>query len=322
MEEWQRHKPEWITLHVVELTDVPRKIGGVGHARKTGMDLAYDLAVDKHNAIIVCYDADCTCTDNYLTHIASEFKANEKADVATIYFEHDTHNSQAIVDYELFLRYHYQGLKYTGYPYAYQTIGSSMAVRADTYQQFGGMNQRKAGEDFYFLHKIIPYREVIEINDCCVFPSNRTSDRVPFGTGHAVAKHQESACKTYYTYHPSIYQDIQLLVSSFNTVTLEGGLKLEAVSPEIKAFLAYQKFDQAYQQFVQQAKSDRILQTSLFRWLNGFRMLKLVHHLRDKQYTNIPLNEAVTLFWKINNVTRINQSNTDWLHLFRTLEKQ
>ena len=91
--------------------------------------------------------------------------------------------------YELHLRYLNLFSRFTGFPYAYHTIGSCFGVRAETYASQGGMNKRKAGEDFYFLHKIIPLGEFREINNTCVIPSPRESDRVPFGTGAAIGKY-------------------------------------------------------------------------------------------------------------------------------------
>lgn len=320
LKHWQA-KPDWINLTVIEVQDVPVKIAGVGNARKIGMDKAYDLSQNKRDSIIICYDADCTCSLNYLTSIEKAFTANTLYDIATIYFEHEEAGADAIIDYELFLRYHYQGLKFAGYPYAYQTIGSSMAVRAETYNKFGGMNQRKAGEDFYFLHKIIPYRQVLEINNCTVIPSARTSDRVPFGTGHAVAKFQESICKTYYTYDPSIYLEVKRLMQAVESATLTK-TSIDGVSSDISRFLISQNFEQAYQQFIKQSKSDDLFRQSVYRWLNGFRMLKLVHYLRDQSYTNVPINQAVSRFWNMKYSVTLRQSNKEWLQRFRSLEKE
>jgi glycosyltransferase involved in cell wall biosynthesis len=317
---WLPNKPPWLNLQVLHITDVPYKVAGVGNARKIGMDKAFDLAKNKEESVILCYDADCTCTSNYLSSIVQSFESHPNHDIATTYFEHPIGNNHAIVDYELFLRYHYQGLKYAEYPYAYQTIGSSMAVRGNTYKAFGGMNQRKAGEDFYFLHKIIPYRKVIEIKNCAVIPSARTSDRVPFGTGHAVAKYDSSRCKTYYTYHPAIYQEIRSLTKCISGCTLSD-LSLD-VSDEIRNFMVHEKFEEASSKIRQQSKSDALFQQNIFRWLNGFRMLKLVHHLRDTKHTNLPINEAVSQFWKLHYGQEEQLNNTAWLEKFRNLERQ
>ncbi len=321
LEEWKSNsEPGWLKLLILNISHKSKKIAGVGNARKIGMDYAYALSANPKKQVLVCYDADCTCSSDYLVEIEKAFAISD-TDLATIYFEHDMISSQAIVDYELFLRYHFQGLRSTGYPYAFQTIGSSMAVRGNVYQQFGGMNQRKAGEDFYFLHKLIPYRNVVEINSCTVFPSSRESDRVPFGTGNAVDKYNESTCKTYYTYHPDIYAVIGLLIKAFQETRLETELSLEHLPLDIAHFLNQENFINAFTNFRKQSKTDHQLQTNLFRWLNGPRMLKLVHHLRDKAFMNIPINGAVSLFWETQFGEQIDLTNRDWLKKLRRLEK-
>ena len=62
---------------------------------------------------------------------------------------------EAIMKYELYLRYYRLALEYTGHPHAYHCIGSAFAVRTLDYVAQGGMNKRQAGEDFYFLQKLI-----------------------------------------------------------------------------------------------------------------------------------------------------------------------
>ena len=94
----------------------------------------------------------------------------------------------AIALYELHLRYYLHSVRSTGYPHAFHTVGSAFAVRADIYCQEGGMNRRQGGEDFYFIQKVAQRGSWSECNETCVYPSPRPSDRVPFGTGPAVAR--------------------------------------------------------------------------------------------------------------------------------------
>ena len=78
-----------------------------------------------------------------------------------------------------------------------------MAVRPEAYMKQGGMNRRKAGEDFYFLNKIMSLGGFGECAETTIYPSPRTSKRVPFGTGQAVLRNVET--KTYTTYgHSSV----------------------------------------------------------------------------------------------------------------------
>ena len=111
-----------------------------------------------------------------------------------------------------------QALRYTHFPYAFHTIGSCLAVRGSAYVKQGGMNRRKAGEDFYFLQKIIPLGNFGEINSTRVIPSARVSDRVPFGTGKAMMKWYESGEKVFKSYNPEIYEELFKLFSGIDNL--------------------------------------------------------------------------------------------------------
>ena len=159
-------------VHVFTAFDLPKKHAGVGLARKILMDEAvYRFeAVQNKKGIIICYDGDATVSKNYLIEIERHFQQNPSAKAAGIHFEHpykdlpvNSSQRRAIVEYELHLRYYIDALRWSGHPHAYQTIGSSMMVRSDVYQALGGMNKRKAGEDFYFLQKIIPEGDLAKL---------------------------------------------------------------------------------------------------------------------------------------------------------------
>ena len=160
----EQHRDLRLAFHALHFPELPRKHAGVGLARKIGMDEALRRFDDlgRPEGIIVGYDADCRCEANYLTAIERHFTQNTRSPGCSIYFAHPLSGAlpppvyEAIAAYELHLRYYIQALRYAGFPHAHHTIGSCMAVRAGEYRQQGGMNKRKAGEDFYFLHKIIP----------------------------------------------------------------------------------------------------------------------------------------------------------------------
>jgi len=94
----------------------------------------------------------------------------------------------AICCYEIFLRYWVLGLKYAKSPWAFHSIGSTIVTSTDSYLKVRGMNKREAGEDFYFLNKLAKIGSIDYIRDTCVFPSARSSSRVPFGTGKRIER--------------------------------------------------------------------------------------------------------------------------------------
>ncbi|HEY6008810.1 MAG TPA: glycosyltransferase family 2 protein, partial [Geobacteraceae bacterium] len=163
--------------------------GGVGVARKIGLDLALGrLAFDGPDPLLVCLDADTLVRPDYLPAIVAHFAAHPGGG-AIIPFCHQagetTGHDEAIVRYELFLRSYVLGLALAGSPYAFHTVGSAMACRASAYVRMGGMNRRVAGEDFYFLQQLHRTVGVAPLTGTVVFPSARSSHRVPFGTGRS-----------------------------------------------------------------------------------------------------------------------------------------
>ena len=139
--------------------ELPQKDAGVGLARKIGMDLAL-LILDYNSPrkkILICLDADCTVDKIILTEIVNNFNARNLS-AAVVNYSHRIENCneelKAIICYEIFLRYYELGLKYAKSPYAFPTIGSTIACDYESYIKSEGMNKRKAAEDFYFLEKL------------------------------------------------------------------------------------------------------------------------------------------------------------------------
>lgn len=206
---------------------VPHKIAGVGNARKVGMDEAVwrFATIENLRGVIVSLDADCLVAEDYFAEIYSRFYcAKDHPNACTLQFRHNFDEklySKQEIDacrrYEMYLRYFRLAQKVAGIPQCLHTIGSCLAVTAETYARMGGMARRQAGEDFYFLQKLALQSKVASVDKPIVFPSPSVSERVPFGTGRSVKKIIETgSCKVYnfglflllkefYSAFPSLY---------------------------------------------------------------------------------------------------------------------
>ncbi|MDG1476053.1 MAG: glycosyltransferase family A protein, partial [Vicingaceae bacterium] len=178
--EWAIEHADKFQFYFIEENQLPKKHAGVGLARKIGMDESVSRfeSVNNHQGIIACFDADAKCESNYLVELENHFKQHPKSPACSIHFEHPIAGTdfsesiyKGITQYELHLRYYKNGLAFANLPYAFHTIGSSMAVRSEAYQKQNGMNKRKAGEDFYFLQKLIPLGNFTEIKTTQLIPS-------------------------------------------------------------------------------------------------------------------------------------------------------
>ncbi len=285
-----------VPVYVVKAFDLPAKKAGVGLARKIGMDVGLQrFWAINHDGLIVCFDADSTVSNNYLTELLRAEKA--KVSGLSITSEHPIEEVEnkvvknRICQYENWLRYYIQALRFTGYPHAYHTIGSSMVSRASVYAKVGGMNRKKAGEDFYFLHKLIPQGQFYDLTTCTVFPSARTSDRVPFGTGRAMMEMEAGEKDFSQVYNPKIFKEIKSwLVNS--EVIRDADLSKWPVFIQ-KAFLEFGWTSQL-EQLRKRSTSEISFQRNFYFWFDGFKMLKLVHYARDNFFPNIEAYRAST----------------------------
>jgi hypothetical protein len=299
-------------------TKLPAKKAGVGLARKIGMDEAVRIfEKNQDDGVIICYDADCTCDPNYLIKIEDAF-SDPKVNAGIVFYEHqlDGPNNFEIINYELYLRYYIDALRFCGFPYAHQTLGSCIAVRSSTYQKAGGMNTRKAGEDFYFLNKVIPLGGFKEINTTTIYPSDRISNRVPFGTGKAVNALKELD-RPYSVYHPMIFEDLKQFFSLLEHFWLDDEF---SIPTSIGRFLDV-KIQEEVKTLKDQTANKESFYKRFFHWFNAFKILKYVHFARDQFYPNVELNQA--LLWLEENYTgKLPEQNSDKLEALRAIDRK
>lgn len=297
----------WLNFYFINASELPEKDAGVGLARKIGMDEAvYRFESIHKDGIIACFDADATCHPNYLVELEKHFEENSKSPACSIHFEHplkgddfSKQNYKAIAAYELHLRYYKNALKYCGFPYAYHTIGSSMAVKSKAYQKQGGMNKRKAGEDFYFLQKMMALGNYTELIATSVFPSPRVSDRVPFGTGRAMQNYLSNSDMSFTTYNFNSFIDLKVLVDNLDKLWEQ---EIELPNP-VSFYLKTINFEDNLKKIKQNSTSLNHFKQLFFNWFNAFKVLKYVHFARDNYYRDGDVfeeaNKLLTLLYDL-----------------------
>lgn len=323
-----------LKFHLIYEGNLSKKHAGVGLARKIGMDEAcFRLEKIKNKkGIIVGFDADSRCQRNYLRSIEDHFRNNRKTPAASIHFEHpvmgiDHEDSvyEAIILYELHLRYYVHAQAFTNFPFAVQTIGSSMAVRSDFYQKQGGMNKRKAGEDFYFLHKFTPLGHYSEIKNTTVIPSPRISHRVPFGTGKAVGE-IVSDKQQLTTYHPQSFVDLKAFFITTRQLihlkTEDLAAYFETLPASVAQFLKANNFEKKLTEIQGNTTNTASFKNRFFRWFNAFLLMKFVHFSRDEFYPNIDVREAAIWCLKEKGMEILEEATAkELLFIFRKLDR-
>ena len=290
--------------------EIPAKEGGVGMARKIGMDTALGLLSKSSSfkKLILSLDADTLVQSNYLAAIKDYFTSEVKT--AVVAYEHqeplNDEERAAIYCYEIFLRYWSLGLRYAKSPYAFHSIGSTMVCSTDAYLAVRGMNRREAGEDFYFLNKLAKIGDINYIKKTRVYPSARASLRVPFGTGKRIQRFLSGEREEYVLYDPQIFEILakwlRLMERPFlydeKDILKDAGL----INPLLASFLTDCCFAQTWTRIRCNVKDENTLINHFHCWFDGFKTLKLINHLTRESYHPVNMFAALESIFKMQKI--------------------
>ncbi len=295
---------EYLGFYAVKAFDLPKKHFGAGLARKIGMDLAIQHFYDynNENGIIISLDADTLVEKNYLSEIYNWFHYSLKRKACSIYYEHPIEGDEfdntiynAVIQYELYLRYYVSALKVIGFPYAFHTVGSCFAVRASAYVKVGGMNRRQGGEEFYFIQKLIQIGGYGELNSTKVKPSPRISDRVPFGTGPSI-KSIVTDQKDYITYNPTSFFDLKVLFDSVEDYYAiseeEYQNKILELPGRVRSFLLNSSFWEEISNLSENCSSVDVFKKRFYHIFNAFKLVKYLNYIHEHFIGKIPVFDA------------------------------
>ena len=271
---------------------------GVGLARKIAGDLA--VAAIAHRKVyspwIYCTDADVQLPTHYFEAITH---GGEGVAAALFPFVHrPVHDN--ILQYEISLRTYVLQLEQVRSPYAFQTVGSSMAVHAHSYAAVRGFPKRDAAEDFYILNKLAKTGAMIRLDTVPLILSSRRSHRVPFGTGAAMNKLHEDPVQL--LYNPEIFnhlgqwfQQIEQLWADRDQVQSVG---LEAwwenhplKCNEVLPILIGQGLPKVLKNAFRQCRDRPHFLFYMHVWFDAFRTLRFIHLMRDQGFPSIQISE-------------------------------
>ena len=279
---------------------------GVGLARKIGADVALELIArgQVRHPFIAMTDADARLPADYFARIAA---VEPECSAAMFPFWHEPGGQRdmdrATALYEIRLRYLQRGLRWAHSPYAFHTVGSTMVVHALCYALVRGVPRRRAGEDFYLLGKLSKLRPLAYLQGEPVRLRSRLSERVPFGTGSESAKLARGAAGE--LYHPDCFAAVRDVTRELRCLARDGfasgqaapgpavSALLSRLSAPVRRFLESQGAPDAWQGICAQAPNPGARLRHLHDWFDGFRTLKLIHHVRDHASASLPWQEAI-----------------------------
>lgn len=255
----------------------PQKKGGVGWARKVGMDSISSSAKD--DDLIVSIDADTFYPPDYLSSLVKAFDENPRLDGIAIPYLHkmaDHETARLILHYEIYMRYYLLNLLRIENPYAFTALGSAMAVTVKAYRKAGGLTPVKSGEDFYFLQKLVKIGQLGLWANTIAYPSSRLSDRVLFGTGPALLKGQNGDWNSYPIYSYKSFDKIR------DTFQLFGKLFSEELKTPMDEFLvSIFKEDNAWLALRQNYKDEGNFVKACISKVDGLRLLQFLRKQQE-----------------------------------------
>lgn len=287
----------YLTPYLIE--DLPGHQTGAGLPRKLGMDKAIAHFKGNKQGIIVSLDADCLVESNYLSEIYTIFK-KERLLSATINFHHPVGHlkeedplRKAMESYEKYLHYYRASLEYIGYPYAYFTIGSAFAVTAEAYLKVGGMGKQQSGEDFYFLQKVFPLGRTRFIDTTCVYPAARTSDRIPFGTGPALAQMLKENQTEKYTYQFRAFEELKVLFDKVDGFFQSSSERIRKETEDLPSymlsFLNANNFYEKVDEINRHTANKDSFRKRFYAYFTAFRILKYLNSVHPEPFPFTPV---------------------------------
>jgi hypothetical protein len=267
---------------------------GVGLARKIGCDIA--LALHQQGLVTSTWlhntDADATLPDDYF----SRAENSEHYAAISHPFHHqlpaDPALATAVYLYELRLHYYVLGLTWARSPYAFHTLGSCLSVRAQAYSSVRGFPRRSGGEDFYLLNKVAKLGTIATDTTSPIELQGRVSDRVPFGTGPAVAKllEQSDPLASPLFYHPRSFHALKTLLENLQSLRQEGCAALEStMDSQACAVLRKMGIAKAIAHCSSHSDNFDAWSKHFHQWFDGFRTLKFIHGMRSEELPDLDL---------------------------------
>ncbi len=277
---------------------------GVGLARKIGGDIATAcFALELlQTPWLYSTDADAHLPRNYFSQCDLDTTHN----VAQVFsFSHHNNHSPialATKHYEQAIKYYRDGLAWAKSPYAFYTLGSTLAISICAYTQVRGFPKRAGGEDFYVLNKLAKLGNIQYLPNICIELDARISQRVPFGTGPAVQTLMENSNEMHY-YNPDVFNELKTWLQ-WSTHMLPhlclnddiDALQWQHTAPiseDTKTALDALGFDNFLSHATEQCATSKSFIKHFHTWFDAFRTLKFVRHLSEHSFPQRPLSECL-----------------------------
>jgi hypothetical protein len=138
-------------------------------------------------------------------------------------------------------------------------------------------------------------KKINKFADTTVFPSARVSSRVPFGTGVRIKRFLSGSTNEYLVYSPKCFEILRKWLKIYNakiklSISQKDIVKIlqetKTLNSDLYSFLVINNFEENWNKILSNTKTEEQLNRQKINWMDGFRTLKLIHHLKDNNLPN------------------------------------
>jgi hypothetical protein len=307
---------------------------GVGLARKIGCDLMLRLHAAGRviSPWIHATDADTVLPSDYFDQVAG---VDPGPTAAALYsFEHRFPADEALARagrlYEISLRYTTLGLAWAGSPYAYESMGSCLAIPSTAYAKVGGFPKANALEDFMVLNELAKIGAVERLAGAPIGLEGRISARVPISTGKSLSDivGWGDADASFRLAHPLAFAHLAAWIRMLDALARRGADALTAELPRENPFFRADLLEEALSEMgafaalrevIHEPGDPQSILHRLHEWFDAFRTRQLLDALSDGGFAPLPYRQALAEA----PFTGLGSSNDDDLEqMRRTLAEQ
>jgi len=124
---------------------------------------------------------------------------------------------------------------------------------------------------------------------------------VPFGTGQRVTRFLSKTQDEYLLFDPSVFEVLKVWLEIYNSDAISDSQKVlnqaKEVHTELYNFLIQNNYLKQWEKILSNTKSGRQLTHQRKIWFDGFKTLKLIHHLRDNACPRLNMFDALDMLF-------------------------
>jgi hypothetical protein len=187
------------------------------------------------------------------------------------------------------------------------------------------MNRKQAGEDFYFIQKLLPLDGYFNLDSTTVYPSPRESFRVPFGTGATITRLIGSGEKVLNTYNINGFRELRILFSMAETLFQCGPAEIKKhyknLPGGLVSFIREEEWLGKIVEIQGNTSGEGSFRKRFFDWFNMFRIVKYLNHVHEGIFKKIPVAEAASELLTVSGYKIDSMNPKDLLNFYRKMER-